>query len=536
MDLFLVRKKLNMGYSLKDIPLRVTIYARVSTDHIEQKKSLINQIDHFKEMIVNNKNWTLIEGYVDEGISGTSDKKRKNFLRMIDDAKQNKFDLIMTKEISRFSRNTLDSIKYTRELLSYGVAVFFLNDNINTVSSDSELRLTIMASLAQDEIRRLSERVRFGMNQAIKKETILGNNMILGYTKQDNGCLSIDNDEAMIVKKIFEWYVINKYSLNKIANELNKLNLGRKFRATSISRIISNPKYKGYYCGKRSEVVDYIEKKVKLINESDWIIYKKSEKIPVIIDEGLWNIANKRLKVRKKKKNISLQGNYLFTGKLVCQNDNCYFQRRIHCKNDITWLCANYLRNGKNSCHSPNIRESELKTILKIITSKIDINGISNMLFKIYSDNSNINNYEDENKKIKRKCDKLINLYLDGGINKEEYLRKRKDYLEKLEIINKKYDQKKIIVNNNLRDKIAMLFNRCDVIDKIIDIIIKKIIVSNNDKIITLRIFLSVNERELEELNGFFSDKLFGFKRGYNVISTKRYEVFYMVMCVKFEE
>ena len=119
-----------MGYSLASIKLRVTDYSRVSTDHLEQQKSLKNQVEHFEEMIKSNENWTYIQGYVDNGISGTTDYKRNNFMKMIEDARNGKFDLIVTKEISRFSRNTLDSIKYTRELLSYGVAVLFVNDNI----------------------------------------------------------------------------------------------------------------------------------------------------------------------------------------------------------------------------------------------------------------------------------------------------------------------------------------------------------------------------------------------------------------------
>lgn len=192
LDLYTVRKKLNMGESLTGIHLRVTDYARVSTDADEQKKSLKNQVEHFEQYIKQNPNWTYIPGYVDDGITGTSDIKRDNFMQMIEDAHLGKFDLIVTKEISRFSRNTLDSIKYTRELLSLGVAVLFVNDNINTAMPDAELRLTIMASMAQDEIRRLSERVKFGMNRAIERGEILGNDMLYGYKKnKDTGVLII---------------------------------------------------------------------------------------------------------------------------------------------------------------------------------------------------------------------------------------------------------------------------------------------------------------------------------------------------------
>ena len=169
MDLYTVRNLLNSGKSIHDIKLRVTSYSRVSTDKYEQANSLKNQVEHFTEMIKNNPNWIYIDGYVDEGISGTSINKRNAFLQMIQDAKRGKFDFIITKEISRFSRNTLDSIQYTQELLSYGVGVLFQSDNINTLYPDAELRLTIMSSIAQEEVRKLSERVKFGFQRSINQ-------------------------------------------------------------------------------------------------------------------------------------------------------------------------------------------------------------------------------------------------------------------------------------------------------------------------------------------------------------------------------
>ena len=305
MNLYSIRKELSMGIPLTNIKLRVTDYARVSTEHIEQKKSLQNQVEHFEQYIKENPNWIYIKGYVDDGISGTSDIKRDNFMRMIEDAKLGKFDLIVTKEISRFSRNTLDSIKYTRLLLSYGVAVFFVNDNINTALPDSELRLTIMASMAQDEIRRLSERVKFGMNRAIERGEILGNDMLYGYKKnKETGSLNIIEDEAKIVRKIYDLYAVDNLSLSKICKILNDLNLKtnkhKNWCVSTISRMIENPKYKGYYCAKKSEIVDYMTKKVKHFKKDEWIIYDDKEKIPCIIDEDLWERANIRLNARKK--------------------------------------------------------------------------------------------------------------------------------------------------------------------------------------------------------------------------------------------
>ena len=161
MDILTIRSQLKTK-SIYDIPLRVTFYARVSSETDEQLNSLDNQITYYEDFIKKNRAWTFVPGYVDEGLSGISTKKRKHFNEMIDDAKNGTFDLIITKEISRFARNTLDSLQYTRELLSLGVGVFFQNDNINTLNEDAEFRLTIMTSIAQDELRKLSARVKFG--------------------------------------------------------------------------------------------------------------------------------------------------------------------------------------------------------------------------------------------------------------------------------------------------------------------------------------------------------------------------------------
>ena len=164
MDIHSVRALLRTK-SIYDIPLRVTFYARVSSESDEQLNSLGNQITYYENLIKQNRHWTFVPGYIDEGLSGISTKKRENFNRMIEDAAEDKFDLVITKEISRFARNTLDSIQYTRQLLSHGVGVFFQNDNINTLDEDSELRLSIMSSIAQDELRKLSSRVKFGFSR-----------------------------------------------------------------------------------------------------------------------------------------------------------------------------------------------------------------------------------------------------------------------------------------------------------------------------------------------------------------------------------
>ncbi len=368
--------------------LKVTYYSRVSTDHLEQKSSLKNQKEHFEKQIKETKTWQYVPGYIDEGITGTSATKRDNFMKMIEDAQKGMFDLIITKEISRFSRNTLDSIKYTRELLSYGVAVLFVNDNINTALPDSELRLTIMASLAQDEIRRLSERVKFGMREAIRRGTILGNNQLYGYEKDPNtNKLVINKNEAVVIKRIFTLYALNKLSLTKIAKLLNQEKVftrtNKLWTASTLSRMIKNIKYKGYYCGRKTEIVDYMTKKVKYFPEKDWLIYKDSEKIPPLISEHLWKKANERLKATHTSKKRG-STTYPYSSKLICKNDESYFYCRG--KNIKIWHCSKYLTEGRKKCPSPSISDVELTSILKEVFSALDLTPCEKLLKKIYKE------------------------------------------------------------------------------------------------------------------------------------------------------
>lgn len=384
MNLLSIRKELLTGTPISNLNLRVTYYGRVSTNQDIQLTSLANQEDYFKQLILNNPKWTYIEGYIDEGITGTSTIKRTNFLKMINDSKQDKFDLIITKEISRFSRNTLDSIKYTRELLKSGVAVLFLNDNINTIYPDSELRLTIMSSMAQDEIRRLSERVKFGVSMSIKKGKLLGNNKLYGYNKKNNK-LYINKKESLIIKEIYTLYGIHNKSTTYIKDYLNNkgilTNYGNKWSTTTILRILRNPKYKGFYCANKSFTEDYMSKKVKYLPKKEWVMYKSSKQIPKIIPESLWNKVNDKLTHNSKNitKNISI-----YTNKLICTKHNKLLYKRNN-KYDTSWICSHHLTNKENKCYI-NIKEKILNNILNSIIEELNINyqSISKELTNIY--------------------------------------------------------------------------------------------------------------------------------------------------------
>lgn len=383
MDIHIIRQLLKT-MSIYDIALRVTYYARVSSEKDEQLNSLGNQISYYEDFIRKNPNWTYVEGYIDEGLSAATTKKRENFHRMIDDAKAGAFDLIITKEISRFARNTLDSIQFTRELLNAGVGVFFQNDNINTLDEDSELRLTIMSGIAQDELRKLSSRVKFGHAQAIKKNVVLGNSRIFGYTK-DGGRLVIDEDEAPMVRELFELYATGQYSMKQIENLFwekgYRNHNGKKIAHTTMSGMISNPKYKGYYVGNKVKVIDLFTKKQKFLPPEEWVMFKDEtgEIVPAIVDEELWEQANKVLKKRsedvKGRQGICNHAN-LLTGKLYCTDCGAPYYRREskdkYGNKNSKWVCSNKINSGAAACASFPIYEEELKPLLFEVFSETE--------------------------------------------------------------------------------------------------------------------------------------------------------------------
>ena len=375
MDIHSVRALLRTK-SIYDIPLRVTYYARVSSESDEQLNSLGNQITYYQDLIKGNKSWTFVPGYIDEGLSGISTKKRENFNRMIEEAAADKFDLVITKEISRFARNTLDSIQFTRQLLNHGVGVFFQNDNINTLDEDSELRLSIMSSIAQDELRKLSSRVKFGHQQAIKDKVVLGNSRIFGYRK-DDGRLIVDEEQAVMVRELFELYATDQYSMKQIETLFwergYRNHNGKKIAHTTMSNMIANPKYKGYYVGNKVKVIDMFTKKQKFLPPEEWVMFKDEtgEIVPAIVSEELWEQANAILKRRsddvKSRQGICNHAN-LLTGKLYCTHCGAAYYRRESTdkqgNKNSRWVCSGKIKNGADSCPSFPIYEEEIKPLL----------------------------------------------------------------------------------------------------------------------------------------------------------------------------
>ena len=441
MDIHSVRQMLR-SKSIYDIPLRVTYYARVSSESDEQLNSLGNQISYYEDYIKKNMAWTFVPGYIDEGLSGISTKKRENFNRMVEDAAEDRFDLIITKEISRFARNTLDSIQFTRQLLSSGVGVFFQNDNINTFDEDSELRLSIMSSIAQDELRKLSSRVKFGHQQAIKQNVVLGNSRIFGYQKDDKR-LVIDEEQAVMVRELFELYATDEYSMKQIETifwEKGYRNLnGKKIAHSTMANMIANPKYKGYYVGNKVKVVDMFTKKQKFLPPEEWVMFKDEtgEIVPAIVSEELWEAANVILRRRsedvKNRQGICNHAN-LLTGKLFCTHCGMpYYRRESRDKQgnkNSKWVCSGKINNGKDSCGSFAIYEEEIKPLLfEVFRDTKDVsasmlNEYEEMYRRMTSDGNLAKKIEDVEAKMelaRKKKSKLLELAALDDITPEDF-------------------------------------------------------------------------------------------------------------------
>lgn len=449
MNIYYVREKLR-NCSIYDIELNVAYYARVSTEKVEQQASIKHQEEHFEELIHSNNRWKFAGSYIDDGISGMHADKREEFQRMLRDAKLGKIDMIITKEISRFARNTLDSIQYTRELLSYGVCVWFQNDGINTIDDDSEFRLTIMAGVAQDEIRKLSSRVKFGHAQSIKNGVVLGHRMY-GYSN-NQGKLELIPEEADMVRMVFRDYA-SGMSTPRIEKKL--WNMGyRSFKGGKISRdviknIIRNPKYKGYYCGGKVKVVDMFTKKQEFLPQSEWIMFKDDgSRVPQIIDETTWEKANAYLRERGeaiKSRRTSFKNENIFTGKLFCANDGAPYwmkQHYIRGKEDVRWVCSYKIKNGAASCNSFGLAESELKEVIAELINKSseNIDSILEEYFEILQssiknipDNKNeISRLEKQIDLLKQKREKILEYNLDGKISDDEFVSRNKEYVKQI--------------------------------------------------------------------------------------------------------
>ena len=475
--------------------LRVAAYCRVSTDKDDQINSFESQKSYFERHISINPDWEMTGVYADEGLTGTSTKKRKAFNQMIADAHSGKFDLILTKEVSRFARNTVDTLQYTRELKALNIGVKFLLDNIYTLDPDAELRLTIMASLAQEESRKTSERVKWGQKRQMEKGVVFGRNM-LGYDVI-NGAMHINPEGAEIVRLIFHKFVFEKKCCYAIARELREA--GYKtvsgnaiWSNTVIQKVLRNEKYCGDLIQKKTYTPDYLTHSKKYNHGEEDFVTIKNHHEP-IIEREVWNTAQEELLKRAPGDSVTPKhsNRYPLSGKIFCASCGRHFVSRTKKRKDKSiykaWRCLSAARYGteksdaagnKIGCVvSAQIRDEDFMLIIQRITESLKINreavvrGISDALETVLSNKyDNRTDKSEISKKIeniKGKAERLLDLYLSGDLSKEGYRAKKAEYDAEISSLEKLFSSAKNPAHNY--DSGAAIKDICDYIGRISD-------------------------------------------------------------------
>ena len=508
---------LNQERKIQHKKRKVAAYCRVSTDNEDQANSFESQQRYFRQYIERNPDWELYEVFADEGISGTNTKKRKEFNRMIACAKNGDFDLIVTKEISRFARNTLDSIFYTRDLKKHGVGVIFLNDNINTLDGDAELRLAIMSSIAQEESRKTSERVKWGQKRQMEQGVVFGRSM-LGYDVKD-GKMYINEEGAKVVRLIFHKFVNEGKGTHVIARELREEGIQpmrvKEWQNTVILRVIRNEKYCGDLVQKKTYTPDFLshEKKVNLGQEEFVIIKDHHEPI---ISRELFDKANRMLD----EKSLSQEGKakhsnrYPFSGKIKCGRCGASYVARYKNRKDGSrykaWRCYEASNHGsphidkagnKKGCSGMSIRNEEAIHIMSLVCKQltIDRQKISDNLIKMINKvilmdvtGADTNVLAEKMEAAKKKRTGLIDLYTSGDIDRDEFSALRVKYdaeidslksmmesIEKQQIVKRKQQE----LMEDIKKAIGELISGIEYEDEFYTQLLDKMVVNDRENI-----------------------------------------------------
>lgn len=472
--------------------IKIGAYCRVSTEKDDQVNSLESQRRYFNAYIKNNPEWEFVDIYADEGISGTQVKNRIEFQRMIDDARNKRLDLILTKEISRFARNTLDSIEYTRLLKKLGIGVVFINDNINTLDGDGELRLTIMAGIAQDESRKTSERVKWGQKRMMEHGVVFGREL-LGYNL-NKGVLAINEEEAEIVRLIFYKYTIEGKGTHVIARELYEANIKSKrqnrWSNTVILKILRNEKYVGDLLQKKTITQDYLDHKKKYNNGEEDFVYIKKHHLP-IIDRDLWDKTQLELQKRAntKEHKSKYSNRYWCSGKLICGECGSKFVCKSKKLKDGTpykaWICIQSKTFGKRKidaigeqvgCNNRSINNIVLENVVNYVLQSINYNR-EQIIAELVSDIKKLRHQQNikSSEPLLRKIDALIgkkqdviDLKLEGKISTDDMVLMNKKYDMEIEKINNeiKNIEEINLINNKQKDNLHIYFDRISSIVK----------------------------------------------------------------------
>ncbi len=445
----------------------VVFYGRVSTEHEAQISALENQLQWYDDQAKYHPNWNVVGRYIDEGITGTQAKKRPSFLQMIEDARQGKFDLIVTREVCRFARNTVDTLMFTRELRNLDVEVFFVEDNIWTLDGDGELRLSLMATLAQEESRKVSERVRAGQRISREKGVLYGSGNILGYDRKPGESYTINPEQAETVKMIYELYSqgMGGSKICRMLTEARRKNASGKVKweCSSILHIIRNATYMGYICYNKSRSNNYLEQK-RINNRDESTIELVKGDFPPIISEELWEKCN-RIRKAKSKPSVVVNGevkafskrgaNDFWQSKMKCKCGSSFRKDKWHQNKhkDVTYgySCYNRIRHGDAKkreelgldtdgfCDMKMICEWKMDLMAKTIFDNIWVDRqamagqVMELIRKHYTESVKEKGFvtlqyiQAQREKLEGKKKNILNMRAENEINADEYAQLKKE-------------------------------------------------------------------------------------------------------------
>lgn len=438
---------------------KVAAYARVSTNKDEQYTSYEAQVNFYKKYIQEKPNWEYTKVYADEGISGTSTRRRTDFNRMIKDALLGKIDLIITKSISRFARNTLDTISYVRKLKAKGIEVFFEKENLWTLDPKSELILTIMASIAQEESRSISQNVIWGKRVGFQQGKVsFAYSRFLGYKKVDDKIV-IDEDQAIVVRMIYRMFLVEGKTPTGIAKYLKTQHIktpsgkSTNWAMNTVSSILTNEKYKGDALLQKTYTVNYLDH-TKAINTGQIPQYYVENNHPAIVDRDTWEQVQIEME-RREKLGAHYSSSDVFSSKLICEDCGGFYGKKKWHSNTkyerFIYQCNSKFHKGKDKCKTPHLKEEDIKqkfiksynilmkdkdriiqdakAVIKILS---DTKDIDSEIIKLYEDlhvvSELVNKLVKENSKTEHSHDEYNNKY-EKLLNRHEELQIKHDEL-----------------------------------------------------------------------------------------------------------
>ena len=468
---------------------RVCAHARVSTDNEEQLTSYSSQIKHYTDYIKSNPEWEFVGVYADEGISGTQAKKRTQFMKMIADALNGKIDIIIAKSISRFAKNTVDTLNYVRKLREHKVDVYFEKENIHTLELDSEMFLTLYSAFAQAESESTSMNVKMGLNAKMKRGEPVGNQNCFGYIwNEETKELEINEEQAEVVRLIFDLYV-KGLGGRTIAHKLNEKGIptyfNKKWSQGAISRIIKNEKYVGDLLGQKYYVVDPLTHK-RSLNYGEKAKYYVKDHHKGIISRDTWNKAQKILNKRNNNKQEKGQEHktvyslkYDFSSKIVCGNCNSTYVKRQGTKRKdgsapIYWKCFQQVDEKRYCEKSKFILDDVLKNMFVELYNLIVMNKhrTKEKLLEAIKGNLKEENYQKEIGKLNNELDKLnvrlsklVDMKLEGIIDKDTYIKKEKEIKNQISDL-----EEKIVSYQNQENTNNIVAKKIKEIEKIVNV------------------------------------------------------------------